>query len=255
MSSLKYKLIYKKIMMLKNNLIKRHWISFKPEADTWIALASIPAMNLLYYFNTHYGFEHPTVFFIGFVLFGHLLLNTALPAYVVLKMRREGLAGLGITGNKLIASLVISFLLAVSMYPSLMVALKGFDGNPAPNIMYNAIAFWEPLFVFGWLQLRFERAFGIIASILMAGLGFMIYHIGSFPLDALIVLCLTGVFYGVIFAYVKNLLVLIPMTWAVASTMGTIQGGYIFDWGTVGIYAGVLALQILILWCFYRQKV
>lgn len=239
--------------MLKNNSTKRQWISFKPEIDTWIALASIPAMTLLYYCNTHYGFEHPTVFFIGFVILGHLLLNTALPAYVVLKMRGEGLSGLGITQNKLMASLVISVLLAASMYPSLMTALRGFDGNPVSNITYNAIAFWEPLFVFGWLQLRFQRAFGIIAGILMAGLGFMAYHIGSFPTDALVVLFLTGVIYGVIFAYTKNLLVLIPITWSVASTMGTIQGGYIFDWSTVGIYVIVLALQITILWQFSRS--
>ena len=73
------------------------------------------------------------------------------------------------------------------MYPSLQVALDGFDGDPLPNIAYNAIAFWEPLFVFGWLQLRFERAFGIIAGILMAALSFAAYHIGSFPMEALIV--------------------------------------------------------------------
>jgi len=211
-------------------------------------------MTLIYYLNTHYGFEHPTVFFIGFVLMGHLLLNTALPAYVVLKMRGEGLSGLGITRNKLQVSLVISVLLAASMYPSFMTALKSFSGNPTPNMAYNAIALWEPLFVFGWLQLRFERAFGIIPGILMAGLGFMAYHIGSFPTDALVVLCLSGVFYGAIFAYVKNLLVLIPITWSVASTMGTIQGGYIFDWVTVGIYAVILVLQIAIIWYFSTQE-
>jgi len=227
---------------------KRQWVSFKPEADTWIALASIPAMTLLYYLNTHYGFEHPAVFFIGFVFLGHVLLNTVLPVYVVLVMRGEGLSELGITKNKLLTSLIISALLAASIYPSLIAVLKGFEGNPAPNIVYNAIALWEPLFVFSWLQLRFERAFGIIAGVIMASFGFMSYHIGSFPPDMLLVLFMTGAFYGALFAYVRNLCVLIPITWATASTMGTIQGGYIFDWLTVSIYVVVLVLQILILW-------
>jgi len=241
--------------MTKNITQRRQWVSFKPESDTWIALASIPAMTLLYYLNTHYGFEHPAVFFIGFVIIGHLLLNTVLPVYVVLMKRGEGLAELGITKNKLLLSLIISAFLAAFTYPSLMAVLKGFEGNPAPNIVYNAIALWEPLFVFGWLQLRFERAFGIIAGVLMASLGFMSYHIGSFPPDMLIVLFMTGVFYGAIFACVRNLSVLIPITWAVASTMGTIQGGYIFDWWTVGLYVAVLVLQLLILWYFSTLKI
>jgi len=217
---------------VKNNSARRRWITFKPEADTWIALITIPAMTLLYYLNTHYGFEHPAVFFIGFVFLGHLIL----------------------TQNKVVTSFAISFLLAASMYPSLVGVLKSFDGSPAPNITYNAIAFWEPLFVFGWLQLRFERAYGVIPGVFMAGLGFMAYHIGSFPPDALAMLCLTGIFYGAIFAYVKNLLVLIPMTWAVASTMGTLQGGYSFDWFTVAIYAAILMIQCVILWYFSRSK-
>ena len=240
--------------MLKGQTEKRRWFSYKPEADTWIALASIPAMTLIYYLNTQYGFETPAIFFIGFVCIGHLLLNTVLPAYVVLIKRGEGLAGLGITSNRLAASLIISSLLAASMYPSLQAALKGFEGRAAPNIVYNSIALWEPLFVFGWLQLRFERAFGIVSGIFMASLGFMTYHIGSFPIEGLIGLFASGLIYAAIFACVRNLFVLLPMTWATGSTIGTIQGGYIFDWMTVGIYFAVLAMQIFILWYLSRPK-
>ncbi len=238
---------------MKPKLNNRKWIAFKPELDTWLALASVLAMTGIYYFNTNYGFDHPFIFFFGFIFLGHLILNTALPAYVVLKMRGEGLEGLGIGRNWLLTSIFISAVLGASMYPSLKVALDGFDGDPLPNIAYNAIAFWEPLFVFGWLQLRFERAFGIIAGILMAALSFAAYHIGSFPMEGLIVLFLTGTFYGLVFAIVRNLVVLIPITWAIASTMGTIQGGFSFDWLTVGIYLGVLIMQIAILAHFVKK--
>ena len=232
----------------------RKWINFEPESDTWLALASIVGMTAIYNLNTHLGYEHPFIFFFGFIFLGHLCLNTILPAYVVLKMRGEGFEGLGIRRDWLLTSICISTLLAMSVYPSLKVVLKGFDGDSLPNIAYNAIALWEPLFVFGWLQLRFERAFGIIAGIFMAALGFAIYHIGSFPLESLFVLFFSGVFYGVIFAIVRNLIVLIPMTWAVASTIGTIEGGFSFDWPTVWIYGGVLILQIIILYLFKRGK-
>ena len=233
-------------------LIKRRWFAFEPELDTLIALLSIPAMTIIYFLNTKFSYDYPAVFFLGFVLLGHLCLNTALPAYVVLKMKGETLSGLGITRHRLITSIVISLVLAASMYPSLQVSLNGFDGNPVPNMAYNAIALWEPLFVFGWLQLRFERAFGILAGILMAAMGFATYHIGSFPVDGLVALFFAGVFYGIVFAIVRNLLVLIPMTWAVASTMGTIQGGFSFDWFTVGIYLIVLFFQFVILFYFMR---
>lgn len=239
---------------MNTKLIKPRWFACKPELDTWLALASIPAMTLIYFLNTRFGYEHPSVFFLGFIVVGHLLLNTALPAYVVLKMRGEGLSGLGITRHRLLTSIVISILLSASMYPSLQAVLKGFDDDPLPNMAYNAIALWEPLFVFGWLQLRFERAFGIIAGVIMAGIGFTAYHIGSFPVDGLIVLLFSGIFYAAVFAFVRNLIVLIPMTWAVSSTIGTIQGGFSFDWFTVGIYFVVLLLQLTILFYFVKFK-
>lgn len=72
-------------------------------------------------------------------------------------------------------------------------------------------------------------------------------------MEGLIVLFLTGTFYGLVFAIVRNLVVLIPITWAIASTMGTIQGGFSFDWLTVGIYLGVLIMQIVILAHFVKK--
>lgn len=233
---------------------KRRWLKWEPQSDTWIALASIFCMTALYYLNTKFGYDQPFVFFFGFVFLGHVLLNTVIPAYVVLKVRGEGLAGLGITRNWLITSIAVSALLGALMYPALKVSLNGFDGEVMPNIAYNAIALWEPLFVFGWLQLRFERAFGILAGILMAGVGFATYHIGSYPADGLIVLLLSGGVYAAIFAVVRNLFILIPITWSVASTMGTIEGGFSFDWVTVGIYFCILILQIFILAFFARAK-
>ena len=68
-------------------------------------------------------------------------------------------------------------------------------------------------------------------------------------------LFVSGVVYGVLFAITKNLIVLIPITWAVGSTIGTIEGGFSFDWDTVGIYASLLVLQLLILiWINTRAK-
>ena len=81
----------------------------------------------------------------------------------------------------------------------------------------------------------------------------MTYHIGSFPLEGLISLFFSGLFFAIIFSCVRNLIILIPLTWASASTIGTIEGGFIFDWMTVAIYGVVLLIQILILFIFHRK--
>ena len=109
-------------------------------------------------------------------------------------------------------------------------------------------------FVYGWLQLRFERAFGFVVAPFLAGAAFAAYHIGSFPLEGLIALFLSGIFYGILFTITKNLLVLIPLTWAIGSTIGTIEGGFTFGWDTVGIYAALLVLQLFLLLLLHSKS-
>lgn len=226
---------------------KRRALMFDPRLDTLIAGTTAILMIGIYYLNAQYGFGHPAVFFVGFVGLGHLLLNTAIPAFVVLVLCKEGLSGLGIKRENAFLSLFISAVIAALFFNGLLAALETFDGNPIPHIIFNGVAFWEPLFVYGWLQLRFERAFGYVLAPIIAGAAFASYHIGTFPIDMVLLLFAFGVFYGVVFGFVRNLLVLIPMTWAVGSSIGTIQGGYNFDWFTVFVYVIVLLLQVTII--------
>jgi len=227
---------------------RRRAIAFDPGLGTAVAVVTAVLMIGVYYANTHFGFEQPAVFFIVFLGIGHLLLNTAIPAFVVFVLCKEGWSGLGIRRENALLSLVISAVLAMLFVRGLLDSLEGFDGNPIPHIVFNGISLWEPLFVYGWLQLRFEKAFGFVLAPVIAGLAFAAYHIGSFPVDMLFVLFGFGVFYGIVFAFVRNILVLIPLTWAVGSSIGTIQGGFSFDWFTVGIYACVLLAQVIILY-------
>ena len=46
--------------------------------------------------------------------------------------------------------------------------------------------------MFAWLQLRFERAFGILPVIFSAGLAMGAYHIGTFPLSGVLTMALFG---------------------------------------------------------------
>ena len=225
----------------------RKAVRYSPNIDTGAAFVTFALMIVVYYLNAHYGYRQPAIFFGVFVGIGHLLLNTAIPALFVFYVRKEDWSGLGITKKRAILSIAISAGLAALMFPELQRTLTSFNGNPAPHIIYNGISLWEPLFVYGWLQIRFERAFGYLIAPILAGACFAAYHIGSVPQETLITLFVFGVIYGVIFALVENLLVLIPATWAVSSSIGTIQSGFSFDWTTVVIYSVVLAIQIAIL--------
>lgn len=230
---------------------KRRAIQFNPGWDTLIAGITAALMIGVYYFNARYGYEAPAVFFVGFIGIGHLLLNTAIPAFVVFVLCKESWSGLGIKRENALKSLMISAGLAALFFGGLMQALEGFDGDPLPHIIFNGIALWEPLFVYGWLQIRFEKAFGFLPSPFLAGAAFAAYHLGSVPLDMVFTLFAFGVFYGVIFGLVRNLLALIPLTWAVGSSIGTINAGFSFDWFTVALYACVLVVQALMLLGLY----
>ena len=54
------------------------------------------------------------------------------------------------------------------------------DVDLLPHLIFNGLVLWEVLFVYGWLQLRFEKAFGYILAPILSALCFCFYHVGSF---------------------------------------------------------------------------
>jgi protein-S-isoprenylcysteine O-methyltransferase Ste14 len=123
-----------------------------------------------------------------------------------------------------------------------------------PTVIFNGLCLWEPFFVHCWVQLRFERAFGVVPGILAAGVCLGSYHIGTYPWGMVIVLGMVGLIYGTLFRLTRNLLILWPLTWTVASTMGTVSGGFTFGWETVWIYAAMLLTQGAGIWWIARTR-
>lgn len=169
-----------------------------------------------------------------------------LPAFYMLVVRSEPLDSLGITWRRWRLSLTISFILAAGSLPALFQAAEQMPGaDLTPHLLVNGLALWEPFFAFGWLQLRFERAFGIVPGIILAAFCFGAYHLGTFPLPAVFALVGFGILYAVIFrAAGANLLALWPMTWAVGSSIGTLQGGFVFGGGSLPGAVALLTVQV-----------
>lgn len=232
--------------------MKRTFFTWKPERDTLIALISPLLFWPVYWLNSHFVATWSSLLFF---IVGNIGLCVALPAYVVLRERREPLSGLGITRRRWVLSIVISLVLFMGTMPQYLRVAE--DENVAwlPHLIFNGIILWEVLFVHGWMQLRFERAFGLVPAIFLAAIGFGVYHIGTVSAVELAALIGFGVFYGVMFAITRNLLILLPLTWAAGSGMGSLMAGFSADWSTVLIYTVILLVQIAILYWFNQQRI
>jgi membrane protease YdiL (CAAX protease family) len=92
-------------------------------------------------------------------------------------------------------------------------------------VLFNAVILWEPFFVFSWLQLRYDRAFGILPGVVLTGLSFAAYHIGTYPPAGLVTLLISGLFFAAIFRPTSNLLIVWPLAWCAGSSIGTLMGG------------------------------
>ena len=233
------------------NTKQSSWFTWSPNSDTLMALLTEITMIALYWITTHLlssGWD-------GVFIFGvltNLGLNVLFPVWWIAYHRKQPLSELGITTKHWLLSLFAGVVLAI--FSSIRLQQMATSVNWLPQILFNAVILWEPFFVFSWLQLRFDRAFGIVPGVLLAGLSFTAYHICSFPPTMLIVLLIIGLIYAAIFRLTSNLLIIWPFTWSVASSIGTLMGGIHFTWKQVAIWSVILLIQLgFISYTWWRQ--
>jgi len=227
------------------------WVRWEPGWDTLFALATMLYMIPSYYLMANNLHQLAVYNF----LFASLFVLVLLPAFYVLKVRGESLEQLGITKQHWLPSLLISLAFVLWFTPRLLGLLSSIPKELIlPTAIFNGLCLWEPFFVHCWVQLRFEKAFGVVPGVLAAGLCLGSYHIGTYPFGMVIVLGMAGLIYGVVFRLTRNLLILWPLTWTAASTVGTVSGGFTFGWKTVWIYAAILLTQGIGIWWIVRTR-
>jgi membrane protease YdiL (CAAX protease family) len=217
---------------------------WQPGWDTVAALTTALLMIPVYFTGTHD--QNGLVGLLVFVIFGNGILNVLFPAYYLLLIRKAGPEELGITTHRVWIAVLLSVACSVFTW-------KGLEHEASlhpevtllPQLIFNGVILWEPFFVFGWLQLRFERAFGILPGIVLAATCFGAYHVGTFPLEGVASLVVVGIVFAVLFRATKNLLTVWPATWAVASSIGTMQGNMHFGWDQIAVYAAILLVQVV----------
>lgn len=227
-------------------------LRFRPGTDTAMAFATAVAFSFVYYAGSHTASS--LISFLLFTVLGTGLLCVVLPAFYVLVVRGEPLGALGITTRRWRLALGLSAFFAAGSFPGLLSPMaQNPDVDLLPHLLVNGLSLWEPFFVYGWLQVRFERAFGVLPGMALAALCFGAYHVGTFPLTGVLALTGFGLLYAALFqAAGANLLVLWPLTWAVGSGIGTLQGGFGFSWDFVPVVAVLLAVQVMAIAGFAR---
>ncbi len=220
-------------------------IGFRPTNTTWIAVATVPPMWAVYYANTRWMDSHPIWALLVYFVVGNIVLATLIPALVV--RGDGGLARLGFTRRRLLWAAGLSLFLGAGSAPQAFILAAEAGVDVWPHLAYNGLILWEPLFVYGWLQLRFREAFGWLPAPILSALAFGLYHVGSVPITTALGFVGVGLVFGLIFTLIPNMLVLFPLTWAVSSAIGTLQSGLAFGWDVVVIGAVVLIIQVVIL--------
>lgn len=217
--------------------------NFNFTLDTVVALISVLLMWASFFIMYHTN----SMVIKGFVfcILTNIGLNVLVPLIWCLIYKKEKIEVLGITKNNIISGIVIGSALAYVKLYQLIPLLSGV--NWSIHLIYNAFLFWEPFFIFGWLQSRFEKAFGIVGGIILTGIALGVYHLGSFELKNVLIITANGIVFAMVYRLVNNLLVMWPALWCISSSVGTLSGGLEFGKEVCIIYFVVFIIQIALI--------
>jgi membrane protease YdiL (CAAX protease family) len=165
-------------------------------------------------------------------------------------VRGEALAEVGITARHLLPSLALSLLLGYDTYRNTLATMDLAWGRTLVPVvaMVVAVGLFEAVFFRGWLQLRFEEAFGVVPGLLLGALCYSLYHVGyGMEVQELTMLFFLGVTFGAMFRLTKNVFVLWPFYTPVGGLFNNLSEGLTMPFeATYGflLTLGLMALLI-----------
>jgi membrane protease YdiL (CAAX protease family) len=232
---------------------------WKPERDTLFAfclgLAVIGASILLLLFKGFGQIEHVIGFFIVRDLLQMLILGIALPLWYILVIKKQSVSEYGVTIKNWKRNLIINIILTIGLF---FVFLK--EGAPSMERVFadpNVIGpmFWilliggifEVFFFYSFMRTVFERAFGILPSILITAVLYSFHHAGFQPEFGKLIL--VGVLMASLFRLGGSFVIIFPFFWwlgagwdvLVQSQTAASANLYVFIWPRLIIDVLILA--------------
>ena len=243
-------------------------IRFQPSMDLLVVLVAFFIMLIGLYttwkIDTIAGAWVPVSMFI---------LGVIIPITYNSLVKNRPLSETGISKKYWLRSLVFGLILSVPIliapspsvpHTTLIAAAKALTFTellPLLALEITAGFFWV-IFFGGWVQMRFERAFGAIPAILIAAAFFALHHIGygeSISLSHMAPLFMAGIINFAIFRITGNILILWPFFIATTGLSADLmQWNLRLPFESIYGYIGVLALMWLFIaivhWNQKRKK-
>ena len=231
-------------------------IRWDPKWDTLVVFISyLLVVSGLFTAFQVFTTEHVAANFITFGPVTLVGLGVALPIGYTVLVSRHSLAELGITNRRLMPSILLSAILGWVTYSNTLADLDvNWNIQAVPLvIMVIAVGLFEAIFFRGWLQLRFEKAFGLVPGLILGALCYSLYHIGyGMEPDDLLFLFGLGFTFGAVFRLTKNIFILWPLYTPIGSLYTNINEGLKLPFDatygfllTIGLMVGVILFAII----------
>ena len=193
---------------------------FQPDKSTIVAFSSGAVMILFSICMLLFPDNEFTDILLRDVLMIYLL-GFVFPLYYIIFKENHSVQVLGISKNKIILSLIINIISAMVL---LIMFISENDSNTVTfseksiyAIVYIFSAgIFEMLFIYGFLRYQFEKAFGIIPSVILTSAFYSLHHAGFQP--EFLKLFFVGILYISVFYLTRNIFCIFPFFWGVGAT-------------------------------------
>lgn len=239
----------------------RKLFRFSITGETVIAFIAGLAMVALSLLMIPFGGDSLRDTVISFILRDFMMifgLGVVFVTFYIEKNGQEVLTDLGFTNRKWIPSLIINFVLAAGLLamflkdqmPENVISLKNLYG--ASYILVAGI--FEMTFIYGFLRMCFEKAFGIIPAIVLTSAFYSLHHAGFQP--EFLHLFLVGLMYCSVFYITKNMLIIFPFFWGVGALWDVLVSSEAGDdiKNPVSFIIAIVILSASAIWVLYRKR-
>ncbi len=189
-------------------------VRFQPTEDTVVALISyFLVVGSLFTAFQVFTTQAVAANFITYGPITMVALGVGIPALYTTLVRRRPLSDVGITSKHLVPSLVLGILLGAQTYFATTATLNvAWTIDHLPLVTLGlAVGLYEAIFFRGWLQLRFEAAFGLLPGLFLGAICYSLYHVGyGMTPGEMMVLFVLGLVFGATFRLTRNILLLWP---------------------------------------------
>ncbi|MBU5439587.1 hypothetical protein KQI42_16350 [Tissierella sp. MSJ-40] len=178
--------------------------------------------------------------------------------YYVIIVKKESISVLGITKKKLTLSLVLNVgfgagLLTVFMKDGEKIVFN--YGTLCAIVYIIAAGIFEMVFIYGFLRNYFERAFGIVPSIIITAAFYSLHHTGFQP--EFLKLFFVGIMYISVFYITRNLFIIFPFFWGVGAIWDVLVNSTAGEalLGTTSLIVGIAIILIMVaISLYFRNK-